>query len=143
MHVAPPIVKASERLLLDIEQAVRGFAHYHKHSLGVSLRAQAFGVAHLANRAWRQRSLQAERVEQLVWAVDDIKISLQLGSQLRAFASLAQYEALARVARDLGKQVGGWHRQLHPKGQNAPAGAPGQRAQILSTRAASHEGARS
>ena len=141
MHVAPPIVRTAERLLLDIEKAVRRFPRYHKFTFGSTLRNQAFAVAQLANRAWRQRSKQAARVEQLVWAVDDIKIALQLGSQLRAFASLAQYEAVARVARDLGKQVGGWHRQLHPKGQNAPAVAPDQRAQILSTRAASDEGA--
>ena len=134
--VPPPIVKLAERLMLDIERAVRGFARYHKYAVGADLRADARKVAQLAHRAWRQRARQAELVARRVWAVDDLKITLQLASQLRAFASFGQFEGLARIARDLGKQVGGWHRQHNPQGQNAPAGAPEQRPQILSTRAA-------
>jgi hypothetical protein len=33
-HQLPPIVKLSERLLREIEQAVRGFARYNKYTLG-------------------------------------------------------------------------------------------------------------
>ena len=133
----PPIVKLAERLLLDVERVVRSFPRYHKYAVGAELRADARKVAQLAHRAWRQRARQAELVTRLVWAVDDMKITMQLASQLRAFESPGQFEALARIARDLGKQVGGWHRQQHPKGQNAQAGEPSQRPQILSTRAAS------
>jgi hypothetical protein len=79
-----------------------------------------------------------EWIRQLVRAVDGLKIRLQLGSRVRAFGSFAQFEMLARLAADLGKQTGGWHRQQHPKVQNAGAiSAPSQRDQILSTRTAS------
>ena len=37
----PPIVKAAERLLLEIEQAVRRFPRYHKYTHGTRLREQA------------------------------------------------------------------------------------------------------
>jgi len=135
----PPIVKLAERLLLEIEQAVRRFARYHKYALGADLRAQAMHVCRLAQRAWRDAKRQAEWLAQLVWAVDDLKLTLQLGSRIKAFASFAQFEMLARLAADLGKQTGGWYKQKHLKGQNADAvTASPQRAQILSTRAASN-----
>ena len=139
----PPIVKLAERLMLEIEQAVRKFPRYHKYAVGADLRADSRKVAQLAHRAWRQRARQSELVTRLVWAVDDLKITMQLASQLRAFGSFGQFEALARIARDLGKQVGGWHRQQHPKEQSASAGEPSQRLQILSTHAASSQGAMS
>ena len=64
----------------------------------------------------------------------------QLAKDLHAFRSFAQFEALIRTAEDLGRQVGGWLRAQqpsHPKGQSpAPASRP-ERAQTLSTRAAS------
>jgi hypothetical protein len=138
MNVAPPIVKVAERLMLDIERCVGGFTRSHKFAIGLDLRASARSLALLAHRAWRQRDQQRQRVDELVWAVDDMKIVLQLACQLRAFASFGQFEAVMRTARDLGRQVGAWNRQLNPKGQNAAPVPAGQRTQILSTRAASH-----
>ena len=138
----PPIVRQAEQLLYDIEQAVRGFPRYSKHSLGADLRRTAMEVAQFAHRAWRERKRASEWTEQLVWKIDQLKISLQLGKRLRAFKSLAQFEALARVAHELGKQAGGWHRQqsrLHPTGQNPSSTATSERAQTLSTRVASTE----
>ena len=131
----PPIVKLAERLLVEIEQAVRRFARFHKYSFGADLRAQAMKVARLAHRAWRDHARQAEWVGQMVWAVDDLKLSLQLGSRIRAFTSFPQFEQLARLAADLGRQTGGWHRQLHPRVQNGPHRSDGQRDQILSSHA--------
>jgi hypothetical protein len=133
--VLPPIVKLAERLLVDIEQAVRRFARFHKYSFGADLRAQAMKVAQLVHRAWRDRARQAEWLGKLVWAVDDLKLSLQLGSRIRAFSSFAQFEQLARLAADLGRQTGGWHRQQHPNVQNGPHRIAGQRDQILSSHA--------
>ena len=137
--VLPPIVRLAERLLVDIEHAVRRFARFHKYTFGSDLRAQAMKVAQLAHRAWRDRMRQAEWLSKLVWAVDDLKLSLQLGSRIHAFASFGQFEQLARVASDLGRQTGGWHKQLHPKGQNGQHRTADQRAQILSSPATSAE----
>jgi hypothetical protein len=47
-HQAPEIVKLAERVLVDIEIAVRGFPRYHKYASGAALRAQATRVAILA-----------------------------------------------------------------------------------------------
>jgi hypothetical protein len=141
-HSLPPIVRTAERLLREIEQAVRGFARYHKYTIGIDLRQQAMTVVRVCHRAWRDRQRQAHWVDQLRWAIDEIKLSLQMGSQIRAFKSFNQFEMLIRLAEELGRQAGGWWRQQQiPKGQNPAREAAPERAQILSTRGASFQGA--
>jgi hypothetical protein len=132
---SPTIVKLAERMLKDIEQAVRGFARFHKYQHGAVLRARAMAVAEAAHRAWRERGVVLY-VEQLVDAVDSLKIALQLGQQIHAFASFRQFEAIARVQADLGRQCGGWLRTRRVNGQNASARSQVQRAERLSPRAA-------
>ena len=133
----PPIVKQAERLLLEIEKAVRSFPRYEKYGCGTDLRAQARKVSVLTHRAWRQQRARGWLIAKLIEEIDELKILLQLGVRLRAFASFRQFEMLGRLASDLGKQAGGWKRQ-HLTTQNAQAGsAPAQRGQILSTSAAS------
>lgn len=141
----PEIAKKTERLMVDIEQVVRGFVRYHKYTLGSDLRTQAMAVARLCHRAWRDRSRQAHWVAELIWAIDELKLSLQLGSQLRAFKSFRQFEILIRATEDVGRCAGGWKRQIHRKSQNPENQVSPERAQILSGRAASatHAGAKS
>jgi hypothetical protein len=133
----PPIVKAAERLLLEIEQAVRRFPRYHKYTHGTKLREQSMAIAQLAHRAWRDQAQRGMWTSKLIWAVDDLKLSLQLGKQIEAFASFAQFDMLARLASDLGKQCGGWRKQQNRDSQNAAGHrSQPQRAEILSSRAA-------
>jgi hypothetical protein len=137
----PPVVRIAERLMFEVTQAVQQFARFHRHGFGSDLSKQVVQVARLCHRAWRDRLGRRSWLKQLRFAVDDLKLSMQLGCQLRAFRSNRQFEHLFRIADDLGRQVGGWFRyQQHPKGQSAPADtAPAQRAMTLSTRAASKE----
>jgi len=133
----PPIAKAAERLLLEVELGVRGFPRYHKYTLGSEIRGQAMSVVRLTHRAWRDRARQVEWTSKLAFAIDDLKLSLQLGKQVQAFKSFRQFELIAGLAVDLGRQCGGWSKHL--KGQNARTQASAQRPQILSSQAASHE----
>jgi hypothetical protein len=135
----PPIVKAAERLVVEIEQAVRRFAAYHRNHIGADLRTQAMAVYELADRAWRDRVHQRRWVEQLVWAIDKLQRRLQVAKLLNATASFRQFEHLVRLITDLGKQAGGWRKHhQHPKGQSVQGhSAVAQRAQTLSTCAAS------
>lgn len=73
----PPILKACERLMLEIEQAVRQFPRYHRYMIGSDLRRQMMSVNSTANRAWRDRANQPKWVGQLVWDIDDLKQHLQ------------------------------------------------------------------
>jgi hypothetical protein len=136
-YALPPIVKAAERLLLEIEQAVRRFQRYHKYTHGTKLREQAMQIAQLCHRAWRDQAQRPRWTTDLIWAIDDLKLSLQLGKQIEAFVSFAQFEMLARLCADLGKQCGGWRKQQHRNSQNATGQtSQPQRAEILSSRAA-------
>jgi hypothetical protein len=143
MRAIPPIAKVSERLHLDIELAVRRFPRYHRYQVGADLRRQVADVRRLVDRAWRDHAKQLHWTQQLVWAIDELRLTMQMGSQLHAFASFAQFEALIRQLEDLGRQVGGWlkRQQSHLQGQNPPPVARPERAQTLSTRAASPVGA--
>ncbi|MGC1550750.1 MAG: four helix bundle protein [Rhodanobacter sp.] len=136
----PPAVRLAETLARDIEQAVSKFSRAHRYGFGTSLSNDAWKVLTTANSAARKPEKRAELLAELVDQVDDLKQRLQLGQRLQQFSSFGQFEALMRTAIQLGKQVGGWHRDFHPKGQSGQASAPGQRAMTLSTRAASqHE----
>lgn len=97
-------------MLLEVERAVRAFPRYHKYSLGTELRRQAMDVNRLVARAAQENdpARRAALVERLVWAVEDLKMSVQLAKELEAFASFAQFQRLAEQAVALGKQSGGW-----------------------------------
>jgi hypothetical protein len=135
---APPIARLSHRILIDIENAVRRFARFHKYSVGADLRFHAMQVARCVHKAWRDSDQRLERVKELCSTVDDLKISLQLAKEVKAFGSFAEFEAIARSVNELGAQSGGWLRSLQSKGQNATVREPAQRAQILSAQVA-HE----
>lgn len=135
----PKIVKDAERLLLDIELAVRSFPRYHKYAVGAELREQARAVTRLSHRAWRDRARQMEWSGRLAFAIDDLKLSLQISQQVRAFKSFDQFAAIARLAAEVGKQCGGWRKQIHSNGQNARADSLAQRPKSLSSQAASQE----
>lgn len=137
-HEAPAIVKHSERVLVEIEEAVRVFPRYHKYAVGADLRKEAGNVARMAHRAWRDQKRRGEWLSRLSFAIDDLKLTLQVSKRVQAFRSFKQFEALARLVSSLGGQCGGWHRQ-HLKSQNLQATSPAGRAQILSARAASQE----
>lgn len=136
-HPLPDIVKKAERLVTDLEVAVRGFSRYHKYSLGSEIRDQARAVLRLCHRAWRDRRRQSHWLSELVWAIDELKLSLQIGSQLQAFKSFSQFESLIRATEDVGRSAGGWKKSLHRKSQNPAGEARQERAQILSGHAAS------
>ena len=135
----PPIIKQSERLLLEIEQEVRRFARYHKYATGADLRTEAKQIVLAARQAWFDKDARAAWIHELALAIEKLKISMQLGMQLKAFTSFKMFEHLARQAEDLSRQARGWNDQVkHPKGQNSQAAIlPTKRAKILSTHATS------
>ena len=134
----PPVVRTAERLMLELTKAIQNFARFHRHGFGSDLSKQVVGVARLCHRAWRDTAGRKAWLKQVRFAVDDLKLSMQLGCQLRVFRSNRQFEYLFRIADELGRQIGGWFKHQHLKGQSAPPDeAEAQRAMTLSTRAAS------
>lgn len=135
---APAIVKLSEQVLVEIERAVLGFPRFHKYASGAELREAAREVARAAHRAWRAYEDKLELIGRLAFAIDNLKLELQVAKGLHAFKSFAQFEAIARLVSALGRQCGGWQKEQHRKGQNSAASKPTERAQILSARDTPH-----
>lgn len=131
----PPIAKLAMRVLACVEEAVTRFPRKHRYTLGSDLRSRAMGVARAAHMAWRDQARRQQRVLELALAIDDLKITLQLGKDVQAFRSFGQFEAVARLVNDLGRQCGGWLKQMRSQGQNAASHPSSQRAPILSSHA--------
>lgn len=134
----PDIARTADRMMVMVEQAVRTFPRYHKYAIGADIRRDAMKVFRCVDRAWHQADRRVLRLRELSFAVDDLRLTMQVAQRIEAFRSFGQFEAIAREVTSLGKQCGGWLNQLQGKGQNGPAPA-GQRAQILSARSASAE----
>jgi hypothetical protein len=135
----PAIVKLAERLMADIEIAVSRFPRRHRYTVGARLSDLAMEVAFTAHQAWRVTG--PETLRALDESIGRLKLQLQLGQQIHAFASFGQFELLAKTAADLGKQCGGWQKRRNPKRQNAQEAQapPAQSPQILSSHVASSE----
>ncbi|MDP2903621.1 MAG: four helix bundle protein [Methylovulum sp.] len=118
MNKTLPIWRDATNLLLEIEQAVKHFPRYHKYTLGSELRTQAMLICRLTGRAWRDKSSAQHWLEKLVPAVDDLKIQLQLAKELQVFRNFAEFERLATLTVDVGKQSGGWLRRLQVSSQS-------------------------
>lgn len=132
----PQIAKCAGRLRAGIEIAWTRCARRHKWGVGKDLRDQSTAVSRAVHRAWRDRNNQLQRVRELIVAIDELKLSVQLAKDVDAYASFAEFEAIARLVDEVGRQSGGWFKSLQPASQNAQTVTSGQRAPILSSRAA-------
>ena len=93
-----PIWRDAMRLLVLVEEAVRRFPRYHKYALGTDLRRQAQTICRLIVRINNARENREPLLERLVLAVEDIKLLIQLGKEVRAFASFQEFQQAAELA---------------------------------------------
>ncbi|MCP3954330.1 MAG: four helix bundle protein [Desulfobacterales bacterium] len=108
-----PIWRSCNRLLMEVKLAVKGFSRYHKYTIGTELRQSALQCCRLLVRALNSRNNHRLRwVARLQSQCDDVKLLLQLGKELKVFASFAQFQKLVDLAIAAGKQVGRWQRWL-------------------------------
>jgi hypothetical protein len=147
MSTIAPIARASERLLTEIERSVSRFPRAHKYLLGADLRKLALQGALLSHdylRAARYPQRQFEIVGKLIASNDRLKLHLQTGHRLNVFSSRGNFELLAGLARDVGRQSGAMlrARNEHRTGQSPAAAARPERPLTLSTRSASGQEAK-
>ena len=125
MKINLPIWRDANRLLLSVERVVRRFPRYHKYTLGSELRQQAMLICRLIHRAWRERQWVCRWLLRLVRAIDDLKLQLQLAKELALFQHFAEFEQLAGLAVEVGKQSGGWLRRTQASPPESGRGVPG------------------
>ncbi|MBK7001888.1 MAG: four helix bundle protein [Rhodoferax sp.] len=122
-----PLWRDATQLAREIENAVRQFPRYHKYVLGSDLRRQAMNVCRRVARAAQcdDTATRTRQIEQLVWQVEDLKMTLQLAKEVEAFASFAQFQRLVELIVALGKQSGGLWKRARSAAQAAshPGGA--------------------
>ena len=107
-----PIWKDAVSLAVLLEEAVRRFPRYHKYALGADLRRQAYAVCRGVVVANGERDGRARAVERLAVAVEELKLLVQMGKEVKAFASFKEFERAAELAVALSKQSGEWRRSL-------------------------------
>ncbi len=109
-------------MLVWVEEAVRRFARYHKYTVGSQLRTQALAVCRLVLRAQAaDPSTRTAVVTELHLAAEELKLLLQLGKEVHAFRSWAEFEQGVELALSIARQAAGWRRalqkaRLHPAG---------------------------
>ena len=116
-----PIYKATYDLCLYLEQIVQHFSRYHKYALGADLRDGARRALKLVVRANARRD-KTPVLLQLREELEELKVLLRLGQDVKAFANFKSFEHAITQVVDIAKQNEGWlksQRQGH--GQNRPA----------------------
>src|SRR5437870_7015807 len=103
-----PIYKASYDLCLYLEQVVQGFSRYHKYSLGADLRDGARRVLKLVVRANSRRDKAPVLLEIREEVVEQLKVVLRLGQDVKAFPNLNSFEHAIRQVTEIAKQNEGW-----------------------------------
>lgn len=122
-----PLWRDANRLLLEVEQAVRHFPRYHKYTLGSELRSQAMAIVRQIQRAWHDKENSLPHLDTLVAAVDDLKIQINLAKELQAFRNFAEFQRIGELAVNIGKQCGGWRRRARKRQSEPGANGPGVR----------------
>ncbi len=115
-----PIYKASYDLCLYLEEAVHAFPRYHKYTLGSDLRDAARSALKLVVRANASREREALLL-QLREQLEELKVLLRLGHDLKVFARFATFEHAMMQTIELAKQSEGWLKsQRHPQSLSYP-----------------------
>ena len=114
-----PVWKAAMDLAVHLEHAVRRFGktpsppRYHKYTLGTELRQTAQRLCRWVARANNASGdARYKALDQLVLAVDEMKTLLTLAPEMRAFANFNEFAQSTDLVVVLGKQSGGWRRQV-------------------------------
>ena len=104
-----PLWRDANRLPLEVAQTVRGFSRYHKYTRGAELRRLSRNVCRLVARAAQADGARQRLrlVKRLAWRVEDLKIHVQLGKEIAAFASISRFQRIAELSVLFSKQSGG------------------------------------
>jgi hypothetical protein len=113
-YQAPPVVKLSESLLVEIERVVRAFPRYHKYTVGAELRADARKVEFDREQlvTW-QAAIARFLAERLQLRLKEEKKLEQLGAGIDFLGYIVRPTHLIvrrRVVQHAREKLGAWER---------------------------------
>jgi hypothetical protein len=110
-----PIYKKAYDFTVYIEKIVHNFSRYHKYTVGTELRELSREVLRLirrANDAENKAPLLLQNRERL----EDLKITIRLCKDLKAFANFNSFEYSINEVVGLCRQNEGWLKKALQKG---------------------------
>lgn len=114
-----PIYKLTSELAVMLDQVVRGFARFHKYTLGTKLREGAIELVVLVSRC-NQREQRDQWLPVLCAKVEELKILVNLGKELQAFQSFKQFVQVMEQVVAIARQAEGWRRSLQARERPEP-----------------------
>ena len=125
-----PIYKAAYGLALYFEQISGNFSRSHKYTLGSELRNHSREVLRLVRRA-NAAADKAELLLQLREQLEDLKLTIRLCKDVKAFANFNSYQYSINEVVNLSRQNEGWLKSVRKQGRpesSPPPGGDGERA---------------
>ena len=104
-----PIYKSAADLFVFVDEVVRGFPRYHKYGLGQRLRDESMEIV-LQVAHCNQRETRAQGLTVLCSRIGDMKILVNLGKEVKAFVSFAQFVQVSEKVIALARQAEGWRK---------------------------------
>jgi hypothetical protein len=101
-----PVYKAALDLVVYFETIVRGFARYHKYTVGTELRNLSYAVLVLISQA----NTKTDRVGKLLLVLDklqELKIRIQVCAEIKAFHNPNSFSTSMRMIVNVSKQCEG------------------------------------
>ncbi|HQP37942.1 MAG TPA: four helix bundle protein [Polyangiaceae bacterium] len=120
-YEALPIYKIAMATAIAIEMVVRAFPRSHKYTFGARLRDTSMDTVILVGRAYRRGPERAPVVAELVDRIEELKLLINLGREIQAFASFKQYAQLMEQVMNMARQAEGWRKASVRPRSTAPA----------------------
>lgn len=119
-YEALPIYRAAMDVAVRIDTVVQGFARGHRYTLGARLRDATADIVVLVARANR-RDERARVLPLLCNKVEELKLLLNFGKEVKAFGSFRAYAEVVDQVVALARQAEAWRRSSVPKDGPEPA----------------------
>ncbi len=111
-----PIYRAATDMVVYFETIVRGFSRYHKYTIGTELRNLSYAILVLISEA-NIRNDRAEKLKSALNKLQELKIRIQVCSEIRAFHRANNFPTSARKVVDVSRQCEGWLRSCQNPGK--------------------------
>jgi len=102
-----PIYRSTMNLCVYVETIVKSFDKYHKYTIGEDLRTYSKELMFMIHRANISHE-KKEKLQELTYKCEDLKMLITLGKELQAFKSFKQFENMSKYTVAVCKQSQAW-----------------------------------